>query len=223
MKRDPMKSIGQDFMNVIGKTATIAAVIGLLVVVPAAVEAKSAGDILVRVRGLVFMPDVDGTTDAIGGSVEADNTFIPEVDFSYFITDNIALELIAAVTHHDMSLDNSDSGDLDLGDVWLLPPTLTLQYHFMPKAKFSPYIGAGLNWTLFFNRDKSTDITAINYTNSFGPAFQVGLDMAVTDRWSINIDVKKVFVQTDVKVNGTINADVDLDPWIVGFGFGYTF
>lgn len=207
-------------MSVIGKTATIAAVIGLLVVVPATVEAKSAGDILVRFRGLAFMPDVDGTTDALGGSVEADNTFIPEVDFSYFITDNIALELIAAVTHHDMSLENPD---LDLGDVWLLPPTLTVQYHFMPKKKFSPYIGVGVNWTLFFNRDKSTDITAINYTNSFGPAFQAGLDMAVTDRWSLNIDVKKVFVQTDVKVNGTINADVDLDPWIVGFGFGYRF
>ncbi len=208
-------------MTLIGKTVTIVAVIGLLVVVPAAVEAKSAGDILVRLRGLAFMPDVDGTTTELGGSVEADNTFIPEVDFSYFITDNIALELIAAVTHHDMSLENPD---LDLGDVWLLPPTLTVQYHFMPKKKFSPYIGVGVNWTLFFNRDKSTDITAINYTNSFGPAFQAGLDMAVTDRWSLNIDVKKVFVQTDVKVNGTINAkDVDLDPWIVGFGFGYRF
>jgi outer membrane protein len=216
-----MKSREEDFMSIIGKTATIAAVIGLLVFAPAAAEAKSAGDILVRLRGLAFMPDVDGTTDALGGSVEADDTFIPEVDFSYFFTDNIAVELIAAVTHHDMSL---QSPDLDLGDVWLLPPTLTLQYHFMPKAKFSPYIGAGVNWTLFFNRDKSTDITAINYTNSFGPAFQVGLDMAVTDRWSLNLDVKKVFVQTDVKVNGTINAkDVDLDPWIVGFGFGYRF
>lgn len=208
-------------MTLIGKTVTIAAVIGLLVAVPAAVEAKSAGDILVRFRGLAFMPDVDGTTDALGGSVEADDTFIPEVDFSYFFTDNIAVELIAAVTHHDMSLENPN---LDLGDVWLLPPTLTLQYHFMPKAKFSPYIGAGINWTLFFNRDKSTDITAINYTNSFGPAFQVGLDMAVTDRWSINFDIKKVFVETDVKVSGTINAkDVDLDPWIFGFGIGYRF
>ncbi len=212
-------------MSVIAKTVTIAAVIGLLVVVPAAVEAKSAGDILVRLRGLAFLPDVDGTTAEIGGSVEASDTFIPEVDISYFITDNIALELIAAMTRHDMSLKNSDSGDLDLGDVSLLPPTLTLQYHFMPKAKFSPYIGAGINWTLFFNQEKSTDITAVNYTNSVGPAFQAGLDMRIDDRWSLNIDVKKVFVQTDVTVNGGgVNAnDVDLDPWIVGFGFGYRF
>ena len=209
-------------MTLIGKTATIAAVIGLLVVVPAAVEAKSAGDILVRLRGLAFMPDVDGTTAELGGSVGANDTFIPEVDFSYFITDNIAVELIAAVTKHDMSL---KSPDLDLGDVWLLPPTLTLQYHFMPKAKFSPYIGVGINWTLFFNQKKSTDITAVNYTNSVGPAFQVGLDMRVDDRWSLNIDVKKVFVQTDVTINfGAVNAkDVDLDPWIFGFGVGYRF
>ncbi len=213
-------------MSIIGKTATIAAVIGLLVVAPAAVEAKSAGDILVRLRGLAVIPDVDGTTDALGGSVGADNNLVPEVDFSYFITDNIALELIAAVTTHEMSLKNrSDSGpDLDLGDVTLLPPTLTVQYHFMPKKKFSPYLGVGINWTLFFNRNKSSDITAINYTNSFGPAFQVGLDMAVTDRWFLNVDIKKVFIQTDVKVNGTINAkDVDIDPWLIGFGFGYRF
>ena len=219
-----MKSIGEEFMSVIAKTVTIAAVIGLLIVAPATVEAKSAGDILVRLRGLSFMPDVDGTTDITpnGGSVGANDTFIPEVDFSYFITDNIALELIAAVTKHDMSL---KSPDLDLGDVWLLPPTLTLQYHFMPKAKFSPYIGAGINWTLFFNEQKSTDITDIAYTNSVGPAFQAGLDMRIDDHWSLNIDVKKVFVQTDVTINfGGVNAkNVDLDPWIVGFGFGYRF
>ena len=68
----------------------------------------------------------------------------------------------------------------------------------MPKAKFSPYIGAGINWNLFFNQEKSTDITAVNYTNSVGPAFQAGLDMRVDDHWSLNIDIKKVFVQTDV-------------------------
>ncbi len=76
-------------------------------------------------------------------------------------------------------------------DVSLLPPTLTLQYQLMPKAKFSPHIGAGINWTLFFNQEKSTDITAVNYTNSVGPAFQAGLDMRVDD------------------------------PWIFGFGFGF--
>ena len=95
----------------------------------------------------------------------------------------------------------------------------------MPKAKFSPYIGGGINWTLFFSQENSTDITAVNYTNSVGPAFQVGLDMRVDDHWSLNIDIKKVFVQTDVTVNGgAVNApDVDLDPWIFGFGFGYRF
>lgn len=214
-------------MSIIGKTATIAAVIGLLVVVPAAIEAKSAGDILVRLRGIVVIPDVDGTTDVIGGDADAGNSFVPEVDFSYFITDNIALELIAAVTQHEVQLNNSSIGDVDLGDVMLLPPTLTVQYHFMPKAKFSPYLGVGINWTLFFDQNKSSDIDSINYTNSVGPAFQAGLDMAITDRWFLNVDVKKVFIETDVVVSAlgtTINAkDVDIDPWIVGFGFGYRF
>ncbi len=190
--------------------------------------AKEAGDLLVRVRGLAVIPQEGGTTDAIGGSADIDNSVVPELDFTYFITDNIAAELILATTPHDVSVSNTSLGrDVDLGDVWLLPPTLSLQYHFMPKSAFSPYVGAGVNYTFFLNEDKGNDpaVTKVEYEDGFGFALQAGFDYQIDDRWSFNFDVKKMFLETDVKVNnGAINArDVNIDPWIIGIGFGYRF
>ncbi len=190
--------------------------------------AKEAGDLLVRVRGLAVVPQESGSTDAIGGSAEIDNSVVPELDFTYFITDNIAAELILATTPHDVSMSNTSLGrDVDLGDVWLLPPTLSLQYHFMPKSAFSPYVGAGVNYTFFLNEDKGNDpaVTKVEYEDGFGFALQAGFDYQIDDRWSFNFDVKKMFLETDVTVNnGAINArDVNIDPWIIGIGFGYRF
>lgn len=190
--------------------------------------AKDAGDILIRMRGIAVVPDNDGTTDAIGGDTDIDNAYMPELDFTYFFTENIAAELILATTKHDVSVDNTTLGrDVDLGDVWLLPPTLTVQYHFNPKSSFSPYIGAGLNYTFFYNKDSGNDpaVSSVSYEDGFGYALQTGFDYQLDDRWSFNFDVKKLFLETDVKVNGgAINArDVKIDPWIIGIGVGYRF
>ena len=91
--------------------------------------------------------------DDTGLNATVDNAYVPEIDISYFVTPNIALELIAATTKHDVGA----SDGTDLGSVWLLPPTLTLQYHFAPTSRFSPYIGAGLNYTIFYN-EKNGDV-----------------------------------------------------------------
>lgn len=183
---------------------------------------KSAGDFMVRARVLGVIPDEDAST-SIGGNVSIDNDIVPEVDFTYFITDNIGLELIAATTRHEVS--HTPTG-IDLGKVSLLPPTLTLQYHFMPKERFSPYVGAGLNYTFFYNEDTAagSPVTSIDYENALGYALQVGADYALNDNWYANVDVKKIFLNTDVSMNGgAITADVDIDPWIVGVGIGYRF
>ena len=183
---------------------------------------KSAGDIMVRARLIGVIPDESASVTVLGGDVNVSNEWVPEIDFSWFVTDNIALALIAATTRHDVS--HSPTG-IDLGKVSLLPPTLTLQYHFMPKERFSPYVGAGVNYTIFYNEDAPGGaVTSIDYDNSFGWALQAGLDYALNDNWYANLDVKKIFLSTDVSINGgAINADVDLDPWIVGFGVGYKF
>lgn len=197
---------------------------------PAAAEeagftGKSAGDFMIRLRGIGVIPDEDSSISVIGGHARASNEAVPEIDFSYFITDNIALELIAATSKHDVSARGTSLGSVDLGDVYILPPTLTVQYHPLPKSRFSPYVGAGVNYTIFYNEDASGGtVTDIDYDDSFGWALQAGLDVAIDNHWYANVDVKKLFLDTDVKLNGgAIRADVDLDPWIVGAGIGYRF
>lgn len=184
-------------------------------------QGKSAGDFMVRARVIGMLPDESADVTVLGGSVNVDNDWVPEIDFTYFVTDNIALELIAATTKHDVT----HSSGLGLGEVNLLPPTLTLQYHFMPKERLSPYVGAGVNYTIFYNEDAPGGaVTSIDYDNAFGFALQAGADYAVADNWYLNVDVKKIFLSTDVSINGgAIAADVDLDPWVVGFGVGYRF
>lgn len=191
-------------------------------------QGKSAGDIRLRARGILIAPDEDSDIDVIGGEAEVGDAFVPELDISYFVTDNIALELIAATARHEVEASGTAIGEVDLGHTWILPPTLTAQYHFMPEQRFSPYLGAGLNYTFFYNEDEGSDprVNDIDYDNSVGYALQAGMDFAISGAWSLNVDVKKIFLDTDVTVDtalGQVDADVDIDPWIVGIGVGYTF
>ena len=117
------------------------------------------------------------------------------------------------------------AGNVDLGSVTLLPPTLTLQYHFNANGRVRPYVGAGVNFTHFFNEDLPTGgiATSIQYDDSFGLAAQAGIDFDINDVWFFNVDVKKIDINTDVTINGAIQADVDIDPWVFGIGFGRRF
>lgn len=171
------------------------------------------------------MTDTSGTTNELGGDARTSDAFVPELDFSYFFTDNIAAELILATTKHSVEVKGSTSGDLDLGTVWALPPVLTLQYHFQPKSKFSPYIGAGVNYTITYNADKGRSVTDVSYSDEFGWALQAGFDYALSDKWAFNLDVKKVWVSTDIVANnGGVNAPgTELNPLVVGIGFAYKF
>lgn len=192
---------------------------------PGISEAKEAGDLRVRLRGIGFLTDTDGTTDALGGSARTTDDYVPELDFTYFFTKNIAAELILATTKHRVFVDNSTSGTLDLGTVRALPPVLTLQYHFNPDGQWSPYLGAGINYTITYGASTGPSVNNVKYSNEFGYALQAGMDYEIDDKWSLNFDVKKVFVDTDIVANdGGVNAKgTALDPWVIGFGFGYTF
>lgn len=206
------------------RTATA---IALVIASPAmAAEPFKAGDFMIRGRAVGVLPneDADITGAVTGNSINIDNSYVPEVDFSYFVTDHIAFELIAAVTPHDVSTSTSSAGPLDLGDVWLLPPTLTAQYHFTDLGDWKPYVGAGINYTHFFNSDAGASVTSASYDDSVGPVLQAGLDYALNDHWQLNLDVKKVWINTDVSFsNGAVAADVDIDPLLVGVGVGYRF
>lgn len=177
-----------------------------------------AGDWMIRARALGVIPAEDSTMN-IAAKVEVDSSVVPEVDFTYFFTQNIAVELIAAVTPHDVKTNTG----VDAGSSWLLPPTLTLQYHFTQLEGIKPYVGAGINYTHFFNEDAGA-LNAVKYDDSVGAALQAGVDIPLQGNWYANLDVKKVFIDTTAKFSPSgIRADVDIDPWLIGVGIGYKF
>ncbi len=176
-----------------------------------------------RLRGIYVAPDDSATITPIGGTTDIDAAVVPELDFTYFLSENIAAELILGTTKHDVAATGTTLGNVDLGSVWLLPPTLTLQYHFTGNEGVKPYIGAGINYTIFYNVDDPAGLS-LDYDNSFGYALQFGVDFAAGENAFWNIDVKKLFLSTDVSINGgAITADVDIDPWIIGIGYGWRF
>lgn len=185
----------------------------------------------VRLRAVGVAPEESATIGIIGGDVAISNALIPELDFTYFFTENFAAELILGTAKHDVQAINTAAGDVNLGSVWLLPPTLTAQYHFYTSDKkvFKPYIGAGVNYTLFYNV-KSGDVADVTYDNALGYAAQLGFDLMVDDTFFINVDVKRLFLSTDVCVDASnlapgliIPAEVDINPWLVGVGVGMKF
>lgn len=214
-----MKSIGAATRTLAVAAGVVMGTFGFFAAVETASAAEGDSPWLVRVRGIYVSPDESATVTGLAGTVDADGALVPELDITYFFTDNIAAELILATSNHDMSA----TAGVDLGDVWVLPPTLTLQYHFMPNGQFRPYVGAGINYTIFYGEDTGA-VASIDYEDGFGYALQAGMDYDLGNQWVFNIDVKKLWLNTDVSINGgAITADVDLDPWIFGAGFGYRF
>ncbi|WP_026711406.1 OmpW/AlkL family protein [Flavobacterium filum] len=194
----------------------------------------------VRLRGIGVVPNEKATIGIIGGDVNISNAIVPELDFTYFFTENFAAELILGTAKHDVRTVGSDisaiggptSFDVDLGSVMLLPPTLTAQYHFFPlkEKKFKPYVGAGINYTIFYNVKEGDVVKGIEYDNAIGFAAQVGFDVMLNEKYFVNFDVKRLFLKTDVTVDASnlaeglsIPAEVEINPWIIGLGFGMKF
>jgi outer membrane protein len=160
----------------------------------------------------------------LGLGLNVDNKTIPEIDVSYFFNKNVAAELILTVPQKQ----HVYAGDTDLGTFKHLPPTLTLQYHFTDLNGYKPYVGAGVNFTKISKEALSSagaggnpDITLSQ--NSYGAALQAGVDVPLTKQVSLNFDVKKVYLKTDVYVNGVNHGTLKLDPVLVGVGVGYRF
>ena len=174
----------------------------------------------IRVRGVSLVPDDDSFVN-IGGETDVEESpVMPEVDLTYFITDKIALEAIAATTPHEVYY----NGNTNLGDVWALPPTVTLQYHPRKGHDFSPYVGAGVNYSYFYGEDSGTGFTDLEIDGGFGFALQAGMDYWLSDHWGVNFDVKKIYLDIDASLNNnTITSDIDLDPWVIGSGISYRF
>ncbi len=207
-----------------------------------------AGDWVVRARAVSVSPNEDSSLGKTvnkniapvmspGAELSVDNNVIPELDISYYVTKNIAAELILALgTRHDVSVVGdslSTVGNQDLGSINALPPTLTAQWHFNPDQTFDPYVGAGINYTNMLDRNlrySSGPLTGVKIkvdSDSWGYVLQAGLDINLKDGWLINADVKYVTMDTTVKTNiggNWIKIDsLDIDPWVFGIGIGKRF
>jgi outer membrane protein len=143
---------------------------------------------------------------------------IPEFDVSYFFTPNLAAELVLTVPQkHDVTLDGTK-----IGTFKHLPPTLLAQYHFAPAATISPYLGAGLNYTNI-SKVHLLDGAAKLEHSSVGLALQAGANFHIDERWSVNVDLKKVQIRSDVTVGGAKVSKVKVDPVLFAVGVGYRF
>jgi outer membrane protein len=178
-----------------------------------------ARDVLVRLRGISIMPQV-GTSNTLSMlNADVNNAIVPELDFTYMIRDNLGVELILATSRHQVT---SNLGAL--GGVNVLPPTLLLQYHFNHQGKIRPYVGAGLNYTYFYNDGLKAGGQSIAVSHSsFGPALQAGVDVQITKTLFVNADIKKIWMRTDATLGGAPIGTLRIDPLVVGLGVGMKF
>ncbi|WP_198118630.1 OmpW/AlkL family protein [Massilia rhizosphaerae] len=176
---------------------------------------------VVRVRAVYINPA--DKSDPVGGTGASDrlhvsDKWIPEVDISYFLTPNWAAELVLTYPQkHDVTLDGQR-----IGSFKHLPPTLLAQYHFLPGAQIDPYVGAGINYTLISKVDILNGAGRLEH-DSIGAALQAGVDFRIDSKWSVNLDVKKVQIRSDVDINGVRASRVRIDPVLFGVGVGYRF
>lgn len=195
------------------------------------------GDILLRVRGIMVAPNEKSGSvlpGFPGEKVSVDNSVMPEIDVTYMASDHIGFELIAATTKHTASGRTGTTGAIGkLASTWVLPPTLTMQYHPIVDGPIRPYVGAGVNYTIFYSEDASSGLeaavgkTKVSMSDSFGWAGQVGVDIDLNAKFFLNLDLKYIDINTKARLAttaaGTQRVKLALDPLVFGVGVGMRF
>ncbi|MEZ5643296.1 MAG: OmpW family outer membrane protein [Burkholderiaceae bacterium] len=177
--------------------------------------APAEGKFMVRARAVHLD---SANTDGTGLDLSINNKWLPEVDVSYFLTNNWAAELILTVPQKQSVYAGGDR----IGSLRHLPPTLLVQYHFTNFSGFKPYVGAGINYTRFSSVHLLGGAADVE-RNSFGPALQVGVDIPVAKNVYLNLDLKKVWIKTKVSAGGAELGTFKVDPVLFGVGVGYRF
>jgi outer membrane protein len=166
----------------------------------------------------------------VSGGFKASDAVIPELDVSYFFTKNWAVEAICCVSYHKVYLDGGNvAPGQQAASTWLFPPTALVQYHWTDYGHFQPYIGVGVNYTVYFSQHAAEPLlNTVAIQNSWGVAGQIGFDYMIDDHWGFNFDVKKILMNPHVY--GTvapgavsISGQANLSPWLIGGGITYRF
>ncbi|MBI5259615.1 MAG: OmpW family protein [Burkholderiales bacterium] len=188
---------------------------------PLSVQAQDTGNWLVRARAL-YLDSAD--KDSTGFGLSINNKTFPEVDITYFLSPNLAAELI--LTYPQKQTLHSTVVGADIGTFKHLPPTLTLQYHVTGLGNFRPYFGAGINYTNLSAVKFNSNVAALNLGvkhNSYGLAVQAGVDIPLGGGWLINADLKKVQIGTTVYSKGNEVGKFKVNPTLFSLGFGKRF
>ena len=154
--------------------------------------------------------------------VSVDSGLSATFNFSYMMTDNLSVELLAAYPfEHDINLVDGP----EVGDTSHLPPTLSVNYHFLSAGKFQPYVGVGLNYTLFFSESTKGALEGsdLSLDGSWGLAAQVGADIPINDKWFFNVNARYIDIETDATLDGADLGAVKIDPWVYGIHLGFKF
>ncbi len=185
-------------------------------------NAHEKGDWLLRVGAGMVDPDTPNA-DVGGADLDVDSGTSLVFNGTYFFTPNVAFEVLAALPFkHDVDLEGAGQ----VAEVKHLPPTFSLQYHFDTGNKFRPYVGAGLNWTIFFDESTEGDLagTDLDLDDSFGLAAQVGADIDVSDNMFLNFDFRWIDIDADAEVSPLgLEFDVEVDPYVYSLTLGWKF
>ena len=190
-------------------------------------QPAAKGAILLNVRVSEALPVANNqittnTGAATGLRVRASDSVTPTIGLSYFVTDHVSLEVIAGVTDHQIKAVGPKT-NVVVANTWLLPPTVTAQYHVLPKSRLNPYLGLGAGYMEFFSGVNKNGFT-VGLSDGFAPSLNAGVDYALSGKWSVNLDVKKIYFKTDANINnGALGSKVYLDPVVASVGVGYKF
>ena len=190
------------------RSLLVAAAVVAFILSPAA-NAHEKGDWLLRV-GVGHVDPKSSNGDI--ASVDSGTALV--FNGTYFFTPNVGFEILAATPFsHDIKL---AADGTKVGETKHLPPTFSLQYHFDTAGAFNPYVGAGLNYTLFFDEDTEGPLagTSLKLDDSFGIAAQLGADFAVSETVSLNFDVRWIDINTDAELDGVALEEVEIDPMV---------
>jgi outer membrane protein len=203
---------------------------------PAPTYMEAFDPYMIRIRGVAVVPDSGKGNIAagvlVGGQVKAKEAYIPELDLTYFFTKNIAVEAICCFTRHNIKGSGALAGIGNVGSTWIFPPTVMLQYHFTGMGAFKPYVGVGVNYSVFFNEKARGALAAVpanlRIGNSWGVAGQVGFDYMLNRNWGINFDVKRIMMEpkfSSFTPAGVLVASgkAKINPWLIGAGITYRF
>ena len=188
-------------------------------------QAIQEGDMFMRLTATQVAPNDDSTgfTNNTTLFPSADDSTTLGATFVYMMNNNLGLEVLASLPfEHDVTV----AGLGKVGTTKQLPPTISVQYHFSPEAKFRPFVAAGLNYTIFFNDtlDASVGVgTDLELDNSFGLAAQVGFDYDIDEKWFVSADIRYISIETTASKAILGTSDIDVNPTVISIGMGYKF